>query len=63
MATTDYPKLTERFVRLPQTHQDIVGSGLGLAIVKNAVQQLGGSLEFCRSVRLGGLMVKVSLPY
>lgn len=63
VAATDYPKLTERFVRLPQTHQDIVGSGLGLAIVKNAVQQLGGSLEFCRSVRLGGLMVKVSLPY
>ncbi|TEU24175.1 sensor histidine kinase [Alkanindiges illinoisensis] len=63
VAATDYPKLTERFVRLPQTHQDIVGSGLGLAIVKNAVQHLGGSLEFSQSVRLGGLMVKVSLPY
>lgn len=63
VAATDYPKLTERFVRLPQTHQDIVGSGLGLAIVKNAVQHLGGSLEFSRSARLGGLMVKVSLPY
>lgn len=63
VAASDYPKLTERFVRLPQTHQDIVGSGLGLAIVKNAVQHLGGSLEFSRSARLGGLMVKVSLPY
>ena len=63
VAATDYPKLTERFVRLPQTHQDIVGSGLGLAIVKNAVQHLGGALEFSRSARLGGLMVKVSLPY
>lgn len=63
VAITDYPKLTERFVRLPQTHQDIVGSGLGLAIVNNAVQHLGGLLEFSRSARLGGLMVKVSLPY
>lgn len=62
VAATDYPKLTERFVRLPQAHQNIIGSGLGLAIVHSAVQQLGGLLEFGKSARLGGLMVKVSLP-
>jgi two-component system, OmpR family, sensor kinase len=64
VAVADYAKLTERFVRLPQLHQDnIVGSGLGLAIVQNAVQQLGGTLEFGQSARLGGLMVRVSLPH
>lgn len=62
VAVADYPKLTERFVRLPQVNQDIVGSGLGLAIVHNAVQQLGGTLEFDQAHHLGGLLVKVSLP-
>lgn len=62
VAVADYAKLTERFVRLPQVNQDIVGSGLGLAIVHNAVQQLGGMLEFDQADHLGGLLVKVSLP-
>ncbi|RYY77900.1 MAG: two-component sensor histidine kinase [Moraxellaceae bacterium] len=62
VAVADYAKLTERFVRLPQVNQDIVGSGLGLAIVHDAVQQLGGTLEFDQADHLGGLLVKVSLP-
>lgn len=60
---TDYPKLVERFVRLPNpNHQDVVGSGLGLSIVQTAVKQLNGKLEFAQSSRLGGLSVTIMLP-
>ncbi|RYZ89056.1 MAG: hypothetical protein EOO68_25785 [Moraxellaceae bacterium] len=62
VATQDYPKLTERFVRLPQAKPNSVGSGLGLAIVQSAVQQLGGSLHFGQSASLQGLQVQVILP-
>lgn len=62
VATQDYAKLTERFVRLPQATPNSVGSGLGLAIVQSAVQQLGGSLHFASSAALQGLEVQVILP-
>lgn len=57
----DYPKLVERFVRLPN-HHNVVGSGLGLSIVQTAINQLNGQLHFAHSARLGGLSVTVMLP-
>lgn len=58
----DYPKLVERFVRIPNSQQQVVGSGLGLSIVQSAIQQLNGQLLFAQSATLGGLAVTVMLP-
>lgn len=58
----DYPKLVERFVRIPNSQQNVVGSGLGLSIVQSAINQLNGKLEFAHSTLLGGLSVTIMLP-
>ena len=44
-----------------QNHSE-VGSGLGLSIVHQAVQHLGGTINFSRSVQLGGLHVEIQFP-
>lgn len=58
----DYVKLVERFVRIPNSQQQVIGSGLGLSIVQSAIQQLNGRLLFAQSATLGGLAVTVMLP-
>lgn len=53
-------RLVRRGVRLDEQQQ---GHGLGLAIVADIVEQYGGSLQFDQSPELGGLRVRVALPW
>ena len=55
-----YQDILKRFYRV-QNHSE-VGSGLGLSIVHQAVQHLGGTINFSRSVQLGGLHVEIQFP-
>lgn len=55
-----YEMVLKRFYRVH--HHLTVGSGLGLSIVDKAIQQLGGEFELSRSLELGGLCARVSLP-
>jgi two-component system, OmpR family, sensor histidine kinase QseC len=56
---SEYPKVIERFYRLPS--QDVEGSGLGLAIVQEVVSQQGGELSLHAAPNFKtGLMVRVS---
>lgn len=52
-------QLAGRGVRLDEA---VPGHGIGLAIVREIVEQYGGTLDFGRSERLGGLRVEVRLP-
>jgi signal transduction histidine kinase len=51
--------LTQRGLRLDET---VDGHGLGLAIVRDITEFYGGSLNFDKSIKLGGFLVKVYLP-
>lgn len=42
--------------------ESAAGHGLGLAIVKEIVTQYSGEIDFGRSERLGGFLVRVKLP-
>lgn len=55
-----YEQVLKRFYRVH--HHLEVGSGLGLSIVQKAIQHVGGTLHFDRSLELGGLQVLVELP-
>lgn len=55
-----YEQVLKRFYRVH--HHLEVGSGLGLSIVQKAIQHVGGTLNFDRSLELGGLRVLVKLP-
>ena len=55
-----YEQVLKRFYRVH--HHLEVGSGLGLSIVQKAIQHVGGTLRFDRSLELGGLQVLVELP-
>jgi len=50
--------VTDRFYRVPGTHES--GSGLGLSIVAAIVARLGGTLHF-RNSTASGLVVQVAL--
>jgi signal transduction histidine kinase len=52
-------QLSERGVRIDES---TVGYGLGLAIVKEIVTQYSGEIDFGRSERLGGFLVRVKFP-
>jgi len=49
-----------RGVRLDESRS---GHGLGLTIVRDIAELLGGTLAFGRSQELGGLEVRVDLPF
>ena len=51
--------LTQRGLRLDET---VDGHGLGLAIVRDITEFYGGSLNFDKSIKLGGFLAKVCLP-
>jgi signal transduction histidine kinase len=53
-------KLPARGVRLDESRS---GHGLGLTIVRDIAELLGGTLAFGRSQELGGLEVRVDLPF
>lgn len=53
-------ELTRRGLRLDETTE---GHGLGLAIVSDIILSLGGELQLQRSQHLGGLHVRVILPF
>ncbi|MHA3114630.1 ATP-binding protein [Acinetobacter sp. ANC 4635] len=55
-----YEDVLKRFYRVH--HHLEVGSGLGLSIVQKAIQHVGGTLSFDKSLELGGLRVLVKLP-
>jgi signal transduction histidine kinase len=55
-----YEDVLKRFYRVH--HHLEVGSGLGLSIVQKAIQHVGGTLSFDKSLELGGLKVLVKLP-
>ena len=55
-----FNQIRQRFYRI-HNHAEI-GSGLGLSIVDKATERLGGTLEFSRSINLGGLCVQVKFP-
>ena len=55
-----FTQIRQRFYRI-HNHAEI-GSGLGLSIVDKATERLGGTLEFSRSINLGGLCVQVKFP-
>lgn len=59
IAADDVPRLLRRGERADQHHP---GQGIGLAVVDQIVHQYGGSLRIQRSVNLGGVEVRVSLP-
>lgn len=52
-------RLSDRGVRIDES---AVGHGLGLAIVKEIVTQYSGEIGFGRSERLGGFLVRITLP-
>ena len=52
-------KLVRRGRRLDES---VEGHGLGLAIVTDIIKLYGGQIEFEKSIKLGGLRVKASLP-
>ncbi|OAL83306.1 two-component system sensor histidine kinase PmrB [Acinetobacter sp. SFD] len=58
--TAQFNQIRQRFYRI-HNHAEI-GSGLGLSIVDKATERLGGTLEFSRSLNLGGLCVQVNFP-
>ena len=55
-----HTQVLKRFYRIHQ-HLEL-GSGLGLSIVHKAIQKLHGEISFDTSPRLGGLLVKITLP-
>jgi len=59
VAERDLQELAKRGVRIDERSP---GHGLGLAIVRDIVSLYGGSLDFSRSERSGGLCVQVHLP-
>jgi signal transduction histidine kinase len=59
VAERDLQDLAKRGVRIDERSP---GHGLGLAIVRDIVTLYGGSLDFSRSERLGGLCVQVHVP-
>lgn len=60
IAPEQFSQILQRFYRIH--HHVEIGSGLGLSIVDKATERLGGSLDFSRSMSLGGLCVQVKLP-
>ena len=54
-----WPRLGERFFRVPESGNS--GTGLGLAIVRRIAQRHGAALLFGRGV-MGGLRISVALP-
>lgn len=60
IAPEERGKVFERFYQPPGSLSD--GTGLGLAIVREIARQHGGSVEATASPRLGGALLRVSLP-
>lgn len=58
--TAQFNQIRQRFYRIHNYAE--IGSGLGLSIVDKATERLGGTLEFSRSLNLGGLCVQVKFP-
>ncbi|WP_180006175.1 MULTISPECIES: ATP-binding protein [unclassified Acinetobacter] len=58
--TAQFNQIRQRFYWIHNYAE--IGSGLGLSIVDKATERLGGTLEFSRSLNLGGLCVQVKFP-
>ena len=52
--------MVKRGVRIDENKS---GSGLGLSIVHDIVSDYSGSINYANSKEMGGLQVKVSIPY
>lgn len=58
-APDELEQLAQRGVRIDES---AAGHGLGLAIARDVVENYGGSIQFGRSERLGGFLVRVRIP-
>lgn len=58
-ASDELEQLAQRGVRIDES---AAGHGLGLAIARDIVENYGGSIQFGRSERLRGFLVRVRIP-